>query len=117
MKLHLNHHLVIALSTLALHQTNFCMHGIKAIVSLAMVDTKRTVECGKVEINITGFDTEATITEKILQQCHGKEINALVATIIKITQANRIRTPLAQLLIEGFDLHEYLVLRVLLQAK
>jgi hypothetical protein len=115
MKLRLNHHFVIALSTLVLHQTNLCMN---TLVCLALVNTKSTVECGKVRINVTSLDTEATITEKILQARHEQEINApVLTTILKITLANRLRTPLAQLISEGFDLHKHLVLRALLQAK
>lgn len=117
MKLRLNNHLVILLVTLALHQTNFCMD---TLVSLAIVNTKNTTECGTVTIKIQpDSENEDSIAHKILLAYNALRVAApgSLPAIIKITQANRVRTPLDQLIREGLAVHKHLVLRALLQAQ
>jgi len=120
MKASLYFQLTILLSTLVLPQSNSCMNTMDTMVSLAIVNTKNTIECGNVKINIhPSRETETTIADKILQAYNAlKNITADSSpAIIKITQANRTRTPLTQLISEGLALHNHLVLRALLQAQ
>jgi hypothetical protein len=116
MKLSAAHHLAIIIFTVMLHHTNACMN---VIVTIAKSQKDQTQEQGKICITVDpGTDTEATIKAKIISQ-YTKQYTPDTDTtslVFKITQANRIRTPLAQLLEEGLSLHKQLILRALIQV-
>lgn len=117
MKLSTAHRLAIIIGAVVLHHTSACMD---VLVTIAKSQENKTEEQGKVRITIDpDVDTENSIKAKIIRQ-YTKEYTTdtnITPRTLKITQNNRTRTPLAQLLEEGLTLHKQLILRALIQVR
>jgi|GEM_PF-2829410 len=114
MKLSTAHRLAIIMFTAVLHHTSSCMD---VMVSIATTQNNRTQEEGKLWITVDPHtDTENSIIKKIIDQYTNEHNRNIVPGMLKITQANKIRTSLAQLIEEGLDIHKHLILRALIQV-